>query len=124
MRIFAACLLSCMGAVAQQPLKIPQLDRHAQTHAITFTLLHRRITPDLVTVKTGQYNIRFRNGMFITSINFDLGVKGLPSQAADAVNIDHVHSSVAHGFFLLHPGTYEVVVREFPQYKATIQVVP
>jgi hypothetical protein len=124
MRILTGFLLTCIAALGQQPLKIPQLDRHIQTHPITFTLLHRRITPDVVTVKPGQYNIRFRNGMITAPITFDLGRKGVASQATDAVNVDHVHSSIAHGFFFLPPGTYEVVVREYPQYKATIQVAP
>ncbi len=123
-RLLGVALMVSLDLWCQQPLKLDKLDRAVPVHRLTFTLMHRAVYPTTATVTAGVYEIRFRNGMFARDITFDVGGKGQPRISGDNVAIIHSHSANGYGYFRFTPGTYELVVREYPQYRATLEVQP
>ena len=90
-----------------------------EIHYLTFTLAHRTLSPQTVTVKQGFYTLRLRNGMLAGAANFQLlEVTGNKTQAVK-LDISKAKGSLD---YRLAPGKYELTVVELPQIKSIITV--
>ena len=86
---------------------------------LTFTLVHRTLSPQTLTVKKGYYTLRLRNGMLAGEANFRLlEVNGNKTQA---VKLD-AGKGKGNFDYRLTPGTYELSVVELPQIKSILTV--
>ncbi len=120
----ALVLLCCASLWSQQPLKIQQLDRATPVHGLTFTLVNHAVLPATRSVEKGVYEIRCRNGMFAQDLTFEISRSGQPNVAGDSVVLRHARSANGYGYFRLTPGTFTLAVKEYPAYKASIEVRP
>lgn len=123
LKVWALLMLGWCMAPAQQ-FKIPQSPRGTPIHLLTFTAVRHGLFPSRLQVKSGVYEIRFRNGETVQDMNFDVSTKGNAADPHDTSTVSHARSVYAYGLYRFTPGSYVISVRELPQLQAILEVQP
>ena len=111
--LFPVNLLFCQASATQRQ------NQSEEINYLTFTLAHRTLTPQTVTVKQGFYTLRLRNGMLAGGATFQLlAVNGNKTQLA---KLDAIKGK-GRLDYRLTPGKYELTVVELPTIKSIITV--